>query len=111
MEERLVNSQDSASQLADNLLFQVFLHTPYHRTIPPAAPVGGGAAARHESKINPSSSDSDVSLLSFGQHITALTAGKLDPSLGNDVLLIGSQTNLLVYDVEKNSELYYKEVW
>jgi len=56
------------------------------------------------------SSDSDLSLLSFGQHITALAAGKLNPNVGSDVLLIGSQTNLLVYDVEKNSELFYKEV-
>lgn len=78
-----------------------------HRRISPLARASG---ARRESKMNVTSSDLDVTLLSFGQHITALTAGKLDPNLGNDVLLVGSQTNLLAYDVEKNSDLFYKEV-
>lgn len=49
-------------------------------------------------------------LLSFGQHITSLTAGTLDPETNHDVLVIGSQTNIIAYDVEKNSELFYKDV-
>lgn len=61
------------------------------------------------SRLCVTSADSDMTLLTFGQHITSLTAGKLDPN-ENDVLLIGSQTNLLAYDVDKNSELYYKDV-
>lgn len=28
----------------------------------------------------------------------------------HDVLLVGSQTNLLVYDVEDNSDVFYKDV-
>ena len=54
--------------------------------------------------------ESDVTLLSFGQHITAMTAGNLNPALGYDILVIGSQNNLLAYDVEKNKELFYKDV-
>ena len=61
------------------------------------------------SAIDISTPESDVSLLSFGQHITAIAAGKLGPD-SNDTLFIGSQTNLLAYNVEKNSELFYKDV-
>lgn len=64
----------------------------------------------HQSRLRVTSADSDITLLTFGQHITSLTAGKLDGSQDNDVLLVGSQTNLLAYDIEKNSELYYKDV-
>ncbi len=42
--------------------------------------------------------------------MTSLAAGKLDPELDQDVLVVGSQTNVLAYDVEQNSELFYKEV-
>lgn len=49
-------------------------------------------------------------MLSFGQHVTALAAGRLDPDLNNDILVIGSPTNLMAYDVEHNSELFYKDV-
>ncbi len=62
------------------------------------------------SRLRVTSADSDLTLLTFGQHITSLMAGKIDSSANNDVLLVGSQTNLLAYDVETNSELYYKDV-
>ena len=54
--------------------------------------------------------DSDVSFLNINQSVTALCAGKLDPSLDRDVLCIGSPTNLLAYDVHDNKDLFYKEV-
>jgi len=54
--------------------------------------------------------DNDISLLSINQHVTAVCAGKLNPSLPNDVLAVGTQTNLMVYDIEKNRDLFYKEV-
>ncbi len=57
-----------------------------------------------------SSFESDISLLSFGQHITALCAGKMDDDGDQDVLMVGSQTHLLAYDVNKNADLFYKEV-
>ena len=87
----------------------MFVHTPHHRANLPVGVVGG--AISHQSRLKVTSGgDSDTTLLTFGQHITALTAGKLDRTQDNDVLLVGSQTNLLAYDVEKNSELFYKEV-
>ena len=61
-------------------------------------------------RLSVSSSDSDITLLSIGQHVTSLAAGKLDPELDQDVLVVGTQTNVLAYDVEQNSELFYKEV-
>lgn len=40
--------------------------------------------------------------------ITALAAGKLEENAERDTLLVGSQTNLLAYDVEKNADVFYK---
>lgn len=40
--------------------------------------------------------------------VTALAAGRLDDGAATDTLLVGSQTNLLAYDVENNSEIYFK---
>ena len=39
-----------------------------------------------------------------------LYTGNLDPSSSGDVLVVGSQTHILAYDVEKNAELFYNEV-
>ena len=39
-----------------------------------------------------------------------MCAGKLNPNIQNDVLAVGTQTNLMVYDVEKNTDLFYKDV-
>lgn len=40
--------------------------------------------------------------------VTALTAGRLDETAERDILLVGSQTNLLAYDVENNADVYFK---
>ena len=57
-----------------------------------------------------SDNESDITLLTIGQHLTSLVAGRLHPDLDYDLLIVGSQTNLLAYDIEKNTELFYKEV-
>lgn len=85
--------------------FQVFLHTPHHRLVP-TGPRGTSGTGR----LSISEAESDVTLLTIGQHLTSLVAGKLHPQLDYDLLMVGSQTNLLSYDVEKNTELFYKEV-
>ncbi|KAH3884129.1 hypothetical protein DPMN_008100 [Dreissena polymorpha] len=54
-------------------------------------------------------SEGDVALLSINQQVTSVCAGRLNPSIPNDVLAVGSQTNLMVYNVEKNTDLFYKE--
>ena len=54
--------------------------------------------------------DRDISLLNINQSVSAVVAGQLDPTKQNDVLVIGTQTNLLAYDVENNSDIFYKDV-
>jgi len=78
----------------------VFIHSPHRRL----------ATTLGDSRLSVSATESDVSLLSISQHITSVAAGGLNPALDRDVLLVGSQTNLLAYDVEQNSDLFYKEV-
>ena len=76
-------------------MFQVFIHNPHSRN-----PEQGRGL----------SSEGDISLLSINQQVSAVCAGKLNPNLQNDVLAVGTQTNLMVYDVEKNTDLFYKDV-
>lgn len=40
--------------------------------------------------------------------VTALAAGRLDETAERDTLFVGSLSNLLAYDVENNSDIYYK---
>ena len=47
--------------------------------------------------------------LNINQTVSCLTAGVLNPELGYDALLVGTQTNLLAYDVYNNSDLFYRE--
>lgn len=56
------------------------------------------------------SSDSDVNLLSINQHVSSVCAGRLYPDVTNDILAVGTQTNLLAYDIDNNSDLFYKDV-
>ncbi|XP_046290533.1 Bardet-Biedl syndrome 2 protein isoform X2 [Marmota monax] len=78
---------------------KVFIHNPHTRSQHLSA-----------SRVLQSPLESDVSLLNINQEVSCLTAGKLNPELGCDVLLVGTQTNLLAYDVYNNSDLFYKEV-
>ncbi|KAL1131419.1 hypothetical protein AAG570_011036 [Ranatra chinensis] len=54
--------------------------------------------------------DKELSVLNVNQPVTAICAGRLRPDDNRDVLLIGTQTTLLAYDVENNTDLFYKEV-
>ena len=49
-------------------------------------------------------------MLNINQRILSLASGKLDESVERDILAIGTPTTLLAYDVENNSDLFYKEV-
>lgn len=61
-------------------------------------------------RLTHSTQDSDISLLNINQAVTCLTAGKLGPNTTGDMLLVGSQTNLLAYDVHDNADVFYREV-
>ena len=54
--------------------------------------------------------ETDISLLSINQAVSAVCAGQLDTKSQHDVLVVGTQTNLLAYDVENNADLFYKDV-
>ena len=54
--------------------------------------------------------ENDLSLLNINQAVSSITAGQLNVNSQNDVLVVGTQTNLLAYDVENNSDLFYKDV-
>ena len=43
--------------------------------------------------------------------VTSLSTGLLDPSTKNEALLVGTSTSVLAYDVNNNTDLFYKEVW
>ncbi|XP_068938539.1 Bardet-Biedl syndrome 2 protein [Petaurus breviceps papuanus] len=78
---------------------KVFIHNPHARSQHLNTP-----------RLLQSPLDADVSLLNINQAVSCLTAGILNPELGYDCLLVGTQTNLLAYDVYNNSDLFYREV-
>lgn len=43
--------------------------------------------------------------------MTAICAGRLKPDEEKDILVIGSPSSVLVYHVDNNSELFFKEVF
>lgn len=52
----------------------------------------------------------EIMFLNINRKITACVAGPLNPALGHDVLMVGTPTSLMVYDVEENADLFFKEV-
>ncbi|XP_043981718.1 Bardet-Biedl syndrome 2 protein homolog [Gambusia affinis] len=78
---------------------KVFIHNPHDR---------GQRPATH--RLSQSTQDSDISLLNINQAVTCLTAGTLRPNTTGDTLLVGSQTNLLAYDVHDNTDVFYRDV-
>jgi len=52
----------------------------------------------------------EIMFLNINRKITSVVAGMLSPNLGHDVLMTGTQTALMVYDVEENADLFFKEV-
>jgi len=56
------------------------------------------------------STQGDVSLLNINQVVGCLAAGKLTTGAQSDTLVVGTQTNLLGFDVANNRDIFYKEV-
>ena len=46
----------------------------------------------------------------MNETVNAICAGKLNPDEDKDVLVVGSASSVLVYHVDNNSELFFKEV-
>ena len=53
--------------------------------------------------------NSDISLLNINQQVSAVCAGQLGES-EKDILIVGTPTNLLAYNVQDNSDVFYKDV-
>ena len=81
-----------------SIILQVFIHNPHKRL----NLVGGRVEASQQST-------SDVNLLNINQQVSSICCGSLDDSQ-RDLLFVGTPTNLLAYDVENNSDLFYNDV-
>ncbi|XP_033117827.1 Bardet-Biedl syndrome 2 protein homolog [Anneissia japonica] len=75
---------------------KVFIHNPHSRS------TSGGRSM--EININ-----SDISMLNINQKVSALAAGPLDTVGVHDHLVVGTPTNILAYDVQNNTDLFYKD--
>eukprot|EP00668_Euglena_longa_P011771 GGOE01014188.1.p1 GENE.GGOE01014188.1~~GGOE01014188.1.p1 ORF type:complete len:718 (-),score=178.66 GGOE01014188.1:160-2313(-) len=76
---------------------KVFMHTPHER---------GDLAVQQPT----ADAAKNVKYLNINRTVTALTSGPLNPKSKCDILLVGTQTNLLAYDVEQNKDVFYREV-
>ncbi|XP_022711587.1 Bardet-Biedl syndrome 2 protein homolog [Varroa jacobsoni] len=60
--------------------------------------------------VDPTAAAADVALLNFNQKVATLATGTLRPGAAEEVLVIGTPNAVLAYDVENNSDLFYKEL-
>ena len=58
----------------------------------------------------PEENGESVRYLNINKKITAVSSGALDPTVDRDVLLVGTATDLLAYDVDENKDLFHKDV-
>eukprot|EP00742_Colponemidia_sp_Colp-10_P006121 GILJ01006549.1.p1 GENE.GILJ01006549.1~~GILJ01006549.1.p1 ORF type:complete len:712 (+),score=127.24 GILJ01006549.1:705-2840(+) len=75
-----------------------------------ACGTSGGKVFVHSPHTRDAKSEHEVRFLNINRKLTALASGPLDKNRHRDILLVGTQTNLLAYDVETNSDLFYKDV-
>lgn len=54
--------------------------------------------------------DQNVRFLKINRKVSALTTGKFEAGDTGDSLVVGTSSSLLAYDVEKNSDIFYKDV-
>ncbi|XP_059489221.1 Bardet-Biedl syndrome 2 protein homolog [Neocloeon triangulifer] len=77
---------------------KIFIHSPHKKL--------SGSSGR----ICSSDASKEVVMLNLNQTITTIQTGQIDPSSDRDFLVVGSPRSILVYDVEKNMDVFYKEV-
>ncbi|CAF3537670.1 unnamed protein product [Rotaria sordida] len=61
--------------------------------------------------INPQAQqlEGNISLLNVNQVITSLACGQLDEQLKKDLLVVGTSTNIVAYDIDRNVDIFFKE--
>jgi len=52
----------------------------------------------------------EIKFLNLNKNICAITSGVFNPNDPREILVVASQNTLIAYDVEKNSDLFYKEI-
>ncbi len=54
--------------------------------------------------------EGNISLLNVNQVISSLACGQLDEQLKRDLLVVGTSNNIIAYDIDRNVDLFFKEV-
>ena len=76
-----------------------------------ACATASGKIFVHNPHVRSAEFKDDLQFLNINRRITALAAGRLDPdATREDVLCVGTQASLLVYDVNGNRDLFFREV-
>lgn len=78
---------------------QVLIHSPHLK-----------AQNTQSGHFGPKTELSNINLLNINQQIISVATGRLDQNADRDILLVGTATNLMAYDVENNKDLFYKDV-
>ncbi|GMH75082.1 hypothetical protein TL16_g06645 [Triparma laevis f. inornata] len=68
-----------------------------------------GKVCIHSPHDHVNGGESQTRTLNINKEITSLVAGRLDPEKNYDILITGTQTNLFAYDIENNSDVFYKD--
>ncbi|VDP10560.1 unnamed protein product [Soboliphyme baturini] len=53
---------------------------------------------------------SDVTVLNVNQHVKAMISCQLKPNSKRDVIILGTGSHFMAYDVNDNCDLFYKQV-
>lgn len=61
-------------------------------------------------RVVPSDANKELALLNINQSVMSICAGQLSLTEERDTLVVGTPTTLLAYDVENNTDVFYKEV-
>ncbi len=67
-----------------------------------------GMVFMHAPQERGSDGNAAIRFLNINRKITALCAGRLHANHTRDVLVVGTQTNLMAYDVDTNTDVFYK---
>nr|BAJ93985.1 predicted protein [Hordeum vulgare subsp. vulgare] len=73
---------------------KLFVHTPH----------------QEKEQVEQGGQQEDIKFLNLNKEVTAITQGSLLETSKKEILMIGSKNTLVAYDVEKNSDIFYKDI-
>ncbi|CAM9776168.1 unnamed protein product [Discosporangium mesarthrocarpum] len=90
---------------------KILIHCPHSQSENYNRLIGEHAVERQTENPAPPEEEriGDTRFLNINRKITGLAAGSLSPDNQHDTLFVGTQTNLLAYDVENNADIFYKK--